>query len=130
MPPQPPEIGVPPLAPDERRELCRIIRAALAEHARGAGLPPGRPHRASLLRPRRVEVCLRHDGQRWIGACDPAQPLYLAVQLAALAAVSAGAPARGAQLEVTVRALDATDVGAADRARGQPADEDETFSDG
>ena len=46
------------LADDEKRELLRIARATLREHSYSGRIPPGKPHRESLLAPAAVFVTL------------------------------------------------------------------------
>ncbi|MBK9031900.1 MAG: hypothetical protein IPL61_11330 [Myxococcales bacterium] len=69
------------LAPDERRELLRIARATLREFADSGRIPPGKPHRASLVVPATVAVALVLDGRplaRAVGLTP--RPLYRAIQ--------------------------------------------------
>ena len=50
------------LADDEKRELLRIARATLREHSFSGRIPPGKPHRESLLAPAAVFVTLHLAG--------------------------------------------------------------------
>ena len=78
------------LAIDEQRELLRIARATLKEHARSGKLPPGKPHRDRLLVPAAVFVTLHRDGdlRGCIGTTSPDRPIYRAVQEMAVAAAT------------------------------------------
>jgi uncharacterized protein len=78
------------LADDEKRELLRIARATLREHAYSGRIPPGKPHRETLLAPAAVFVSLRHQEtlRGCIGSVDEDKPLYRAVQEMAVAAAS------------------------------------------
>jgi AmmeMemoRadiSam system protein A len=79
-----------PLADDEKRELLRIARATLREHSFSGRIPPGKPHRESLLTPAAVFVTL-HLGDELrgcIGTVDPEKPLYRAIQEMAVAAAT------------------------------------------
>lgn len=82
------------LAPDERRELLRIARATLREFADSGRIPPGKPHRASLVVPATVTVALVLDGHALARAVGlTARPLYRAIQeelVAAARTVTAG----------------------------------------
>lgn len=78
------------LADDEKRELLRIARATLREHSYSGRIPPGKPHRESLLAPAAVFVTL-HLGDQLrgcIGTVDEEKPLYRAVQEMAVAAAT------------------------------------------
>ena len=44
----------PDLTDDEKRELLRIARATLREHCFSGRIPPGKPHRESLVAPAAV----------------------------------------------------------------------------
>lgn len=80
------------LAPDERRELLRIARATLREYADSKRIPPGKPHRASLVAPAIVTVALAEAGAELARATTPAErPLYRGIQEQLVAAVQAGA---------------------------------------
>jgi AmmeMemoRadiSam system protein A len=78
------------LADDEKRELLRIARATLREHAFSGRIPPGKPHRETLLAPAAVFVTLHHDDELrgCIGTVDEEKPLYRAVQEMAVAAAT------------------------------------------
>jgi hypothetical protein len=76
------------LQADERRELLRIARATLREYVDSARIPPGKPHRPSLLAPAAVAVGL-HRGSTCIASADStldARPLYRAIQELAIQA--------------------------------------------
>lgn len=78
------------LADDEKRELLRIARATLREHSFSGRIPPGKPHRESLLAPASVFVSL-HEGEELrgcIGIVDEEKPIYRAVQEMAVAAAT------------------------------------------
>jgi AmmeMemoRadiSam system protein A len=78
------------LVVDEQRELLRIARATLREHARTGQFPPGRPHRETLLAPAAVFVTL-HQGTELrgcIGTTIAERPIYRAVQEMAIAAAT------------------------------------------
>ena len=78
------------LAADEQRELLRIARATLREHARTGRFPPGKPHRETLLAPAAVFVTL-HAGDQLrgcIGTTTPSEPIYRAVQEMVIAAAT------------------------------------------
>lgn len=78
------------LADDEKRELLRIARATLREHSFSGRIPPGKPHRESLLAPAAVFVTLHLAEQLrgCIGTVDEEKPLYRAVQEMAVAAAT------------------------------------------
>jgi AmmeMemoRadiSam system protein A len=78
------------LAADEQRELLRIARATLREHARTGRFPPGKPHRESLLAPAAVFVSLHVGGELrgCIGTTIATHPIYRAVQEMAVAAAT------------------------------------------
>ncbi|MEZ4402270.1 MAG: hypothetical protein R3B06_19755 [Kofleriaceae bacterium] len=95
------------LAPDERRELLRIARATLREFIDSGRIPPGKPHRASLVAPAAVEVRLLDDGAEVAAAtaADATRPLYRAIQEAVVAAARAAGPldeARGEHLTIAI----------------------------
>ena len=79
-----------PLADDEKRELLRIARATLREHLDTGRIPPGKPHRATLLQPAAVFVSLHRDHalRGCIGLVEARSPLYRAVQEMAVAAAT------------------------------------------
>ncbi len=74
----------------EKRELLRIARATLKEFLLSGRLPPGAPHRQSMLEPAGVFVSLhRGDSLRGcIGTLAEQKPLYKAIQEMAVAAAS------------------------------------------
>ena len=78
------------LIEEEQRELLRIARATLREHARSGRLPPGKPHRDTLLAPAAVFVTLHRDGdlRGCIGTTTADHPIYRAVQEMAIAAAT------------------------------------------
>jgi AmmeMemoRadiSam system protein A len=80
------------LADDEKRELLRIARATLREHSFSGRIPPGKPHRESLLAPAAVFVSLHTQGggqlRGCIGTVDAEKPLYRAIQEMAVAAAT------------------------------------------
>jgi AmmeMemoRadiSam system protein A len=78
------------LAADEQRELLRIARATLREHQRSGNLPPGKPHRDTLLAPAAVFVTLHKAGdlRGCIGTTVAERPIYRAVQEMAVAAAT------------------------------------------
>jgi AmmeMemoRadiSam system protein A len=78
------------LTDDEKRELCRIARATLREYTRTERIPPGKPHRESLVRNAGVFVSL-HRGEELrgcIGTQEESTPLYKTIQNMAVAAAS------------------------------------------
>lgn len=78
------------LEPDEKREILRIARATLSEVLRSGRVPPGKPHRRSLLAPAPTFVSL-HKGDELrgcVGIQHEDTPLYRAVQEMAVAAAS------------------------------------------
>lgn len=79
------------LSDEEKHELCRIARATLREHCRSGRMPPGKPHRTTLLADAAATVTLRKGGQvrSRSGKSTPEQPLYLAVQEGVVAAATA-----------------------------------------
>jgi AmmeMemoRadiSam system protein A len=66
----------------EKRELLRIARATLREYFSTGIIPPGAPHRASLLAPAGVFVSLHRNRELrgCIGTFAETTPLYRAVQ--------------------------------------------------
>jgi AmmeMemoRadiSam system protein A len=74
----------------EKRELLRIARATLREFLRSGRIPPGKPHRQSLVDPAGAFVTLHIDGELrgCIGQVEEKLPLYKAVQEMAVAAAS------------------------------------------
>ncbi|HKA90755.1 MAG TPA: AmmeMemoRadiSam system protein A [Haliangiales bacterium] len=78
------------LSDDEKRELLRIARATLREFLAVGRIPPGAPHKKTLLAPAGVFVTLS-EGESLrgcIGTTAAAQPVYKAVQEMAVAAAS------------------------------------------
>lgn len=79
-----------PLRDDEKRELLRIARATLREFLDTGRIPPGKPHRPTLLAPAAVFVTLHRDDalRGCIGLLEATTPLYRAVQDMAVAAAT------------------------------------------
>jgi AmmeMemoRadiSam system protein A len=78
------------LGPDEKREVLRIARATVSEFLCAGRIPPGRPHRRSLLANAGAFVTL-HAGDELrgcIGTQSEDAPLYRAVQDMAVAAAT------------------------------------------
>jgi AmmeMemoRadiSam system protein A len=75
---------------NDKQELLRIARATLREYLATGFMPPGAPHRPSLLSPRGAFVTLHVDGELrgCIGRVDADTPLYLAVEQLAVAAAT------------------------------------------
>lgn len=75
---------------DEKRELLRIARATLREFLRSGRIPPGKPHRASLVAEAGVFVTLHHRGELrgCIGHVEETKPIYKIIQEMAVAAAS------------------------------------------
>jgi len=78
------------LQEDEKRELLRIARATLREYARTGRVPPGKPHRASLLTNAGVFVTLHRGAalRGCVGTLHDDTPLYKAIQDMAIAAAT------------------------------------------
>lgn len=78
------------LGDDDQRELLRIARATLREYLTTGFMPPGAPHRKSLLDPRGAFVTLRVGGELrgCIGRVDADTPLYLAIEQLAVSAAT------------------------------------------
>lgn len=79
------------LADDEKRELLRIARATLREFLRSGRIPPGKPHRESMLAPAGAFVTLHTKGgelRGCIGHIGEDKPLYKVIQEMAVAAAS------------------------------------------
>ncbi|MBT8494762.1 MAG: AmmeMemoRadiSam system protein A [Deltaproteobacteria bacterium] len=92
----------------EKREILRIARTAIAEWTLSQRLPPGKPHKKTLLEPAGAFVSL-HRGNALrgcIGIVEAQKPLYLAVQEMAVAAATRD-PRFG---PVTSRELDELDI--------------------
>lgn len=78
------------LTDDEKRELLRIARATLKEFLISGRMPPGAPHRASLVAPAGTFVSL-HAGEKLrgcVGTVADSTPLYRAIQEMAIAAAN------------------------------------------
>jgi AmmeMemoRadiSam system protein A len=75
---------------NDKRELLRIARATLREYLTTGFMPPGAPHRKSLLEPRGAFVSLHIGGELrgCIGRVDADTPLYLAIEQLAVAAAT------------------------------------------
>lgn len=76
------------LTDDEKAELLRIARATLREFLHTGRIPPGKPHRESLVAEAAVFVTL-HRGEALrgcIGTQQELDPLYKAIQKMAVAA--------------------------------------------
>jgi uncharacterized protein len=86
----PPTANDVPLTGDDKQELLRIARATLREFLSTGFMPPGAPHRKSLLQPRGAFVTLHVGGELrgCIGRVDPDTPLYLAVEQLAVSAAT------------------------------------------
>ncbi len=82
------------LTDDDQRELLRIARITLRERLASGLVPPGRPHRATLLAPATVVLRLLDGaGTRADGQSGTAQlPRYRAVQKAALHCLGSAPP--------------------------------------
>jgi uncharacterized protein len=78
------------LSDDEKRELLRIARSTLKEWLASGRIPPGAPHKQSLLALAAVFVTLseRDDLRGCIGTTAEAAPIYKTVQEMAVAAAS------------------------------------------
>jgi AmmeMemoRadiSam system protein A len=83
------------LEADERKELLRIARATVKEYLSSGRMPPGAPHRPSLVAPAAVFVSFHEVGRAegeglrgCIGTTNETQPIYKAVQEMAVAAAS------------------------------------------
>ncbi|HTE52924.1 MAG TPA: AmmeMemoRadiSam system protein A [Kofleriaceae bacterium] len=78
------------LGPDEKREVLRIARATVSEFLCAGRIPPGRPHRRSLLASAGAFVTLRvgEELRGCIGTQSEDAPLYRAVQEMAVAAAT------------------------------------------
>jgi AmmeMemoRadiSam system protein A len=77
------------LEPIEQKELLRIARSTLVEYLAMGLIPPGKPHRKSLLEPAGAFVTLKTHGGRLrgcIGTFAATSPLYQTVQEMAVAA--------------------------------------------
>jgi AmmeMemoRadiSam system protein A len=79
------------LGPDEKREILRIARATAVEFLRSGRVPPGKPHRRSLLAEAGAFVTLRMKSgelRGCIGTQTEDSPLYRTVQDMAIAAAT------------------------------------------
>ncbi|HLU69127.1 MAG TPA: AmmeMemoRadiSam system protein A [Kofleriaceae bacterium] len=79
------------LGRDEKREILRIARATAEEFLRSGRVPPGRPHRRSLLAGAGAFVTLRRRGgelRGCVGTQSEEQPLYRTVQEMVVAAAT------------------------------------------
>src|SRR5437870_3734547 len=74
----------------DRRELLRIARATLREHLATGYLPPGSPHRKSLLRNCGAFVTIKIAGhlRGCMGRVEADKPLFLAVEELTVAAAT------------------------------------------
>jgi AmmeMemoRadiSam system protein A len=79
--------AVEPVAPQalvehDKLELLRIARATLREYLATGFMPPGAPHRKSLLQPAGAFVTIYVEGELrgCMGRIDADTPLYLAVE--------------------------------------------------
>jgi AmmeMemoRadiSam system protein A len=78
------------LTDEEKQELIRIARATLKEFVRSGRVPPGKPHRETLLARAGAFVSL-HRGEELrgcIGTQQETTPLYKTIQEMAVAAAS------------------------------------------
>ena len=79
------------LGPDEKREILRIARATAGEFLRSGRIPPGKPHRRSLLAGGAAFVTLRLKSgelRGCVGTQSEEMPLYRTVQDMAAAAAT------------------------------------------
>ena len=82
-----------PLDVHERLELLRIARVSVKEWLRSGRLPPGAPHRKSLLAHAGAHVTVRLDGgERTQVRLSPEKPLYLTVAEMAIGAATRPPP--------------------------------------
>ena len=89
------------LEEDEQRELLRIARTTVKEYLVSGRMPPGAPHKKSLIAPAAVFVTL-HAGDTLrgcIGTTVESQPIYKAVQEMAVAAASRDPRFRAVRLD-------------------------------
>ncbi len=78
------------LSTDEQKELLRIARATVKEYLVSGRMPPGAPHKQSLLAPAAVFVSF-HEGEELrgcIGTTHETTPLFRTVQEMSIAAAS------------------------------------------
>jgi uncharacterized protein len=89
------------LGQDEQKELLRIARTTIKEHLLSGRMPPGAPHRKSLIAPAAVFVTLQHgDALRGcIGMTQETTPVFRAVQEMAVAAATRDPRFRPIKLE-------------------------------
>lgn len=90
------------LGPDEKREILRIARATAVEFLRSGRVPPGKPHRRSLLAEGGAFVTLRLGSgelRGCIGTQQEDSPLYRTVQDMAIAAATRDPRFPAVQLE-------------------------------
>jgi AmmeMemoRadiSam system protein A len=78
------------LSEDEKRELLRIARATLREYLSTGRLPPGSPHKPTLVQPGGAFVSLHVHGQLrgCIGTFAETDPLFRTVQQMAISAAT------------------------------------------
>jgi hypothetical protein len=78
------------LSDDEKRELLRIARATIREYLASGRLPPGSPHKESLVQPGGVFVSLHIQGELrgCIGTFAETDPLFRTVQQMAISAAT------------------------------------------
>ena len=78
------------LSDDEKRELLRIARATIKEYLSSGRLPPGSPHKATLVQPGGVFVSLHVGGELrgCIGTFAETDPLFRTVQQMAISAAT------------------------------------------
>ncbi len=74
----------------DQKELLRIARATLREFLATGYMPPGAPHRKSLLEPAGAFVSVYVDGELrgCMGRVDADTPLYLAIEQLTVAAAT------------------------------------------
>jgi uncharacterized protein len=89
------------LAPDEQKELLRIARATVKEYLMTGRMPPGAPHRKSLLALASVFVSFHDDRllRGCIGRTQFTTPLYKAVQEMAVQAATSDPRFRPVRLD-------------------------------
>ena len=94
------------LGPDEKREILRIARATAVEFLRSGRIPPGKPHRRSLLAEAGAFVTLRVKSgelRGCIGTQSEDSPLYRTVQDMAIASATRDPRFPAVQLEELAR---------------------------
>ena len=79
-----------PLSDDEKRELLRIARATIREYLSSGRLPPGSPHKDTLIMPGGAFVSLHIQGELrgCIGTFAETDPLFRTVQQMAISAAT------------------------------------------